>query len=101
MKNLILIKNLPKRTLTTTSQQFKYISPYDNPTPKDVDAPNVFKKAPHQKVRLIGSGFYKDVEKLQKDDHYVSNPTKAKYLANSKLRSFYDRIKGQFIEILN
>ena len=95
MKGLILAQHLSRRTLTTGSQQCKYISPYDNPMPKDVNAPNVLKYVKHQVVQRKGKGFDKEVLKLQSDDHYISDPQKARYLANSKLRSFYDTIKGK------
>lgn len=95
MKSLILAQHLSRRTLTTTSQQCKYISPYDNPMPKDKDAPNVLKFVKHQIVNRKTKGFDKEVLKLQRDDHYISNPEKAKCLANSKLRSFYDTIKAK------
>lgn len=93
MKSLLLAQNLSRRSLTTSATQCKYISPYDNPMPKDVNAPNVLKWVKHQVVHRKTKGFDKEVMKLQKDDHYISNPEKAKYLANSKLKSFYDTIK--------
>ena len=102
MKNLLLVQHLSRRTLTTGSVQCKYISPYDNPMPKDKDAPNVLKKVKHQMVSRKTKGFDKEVSKLQKDDHYISNPEKARYLANSKLKSFYDTIKAKgYVHSLN
>ena len=95
MKNLLLAQHLTRRTLTTTSQQCKYISPYDNPMPKDVNAPNVLKYVKHQEIKRMTKGFDKEVLKVQRDDHYISNPEKARHLANSKLRSFYDSIKAK------
>lgn len=102
MKNLILARNLNlsvsststiKRNLTTTNNLCKYISPYDNPMPKDTEAPNVFKLAEWQKVKWKGSGLDVEIKKLQRDDSYCSNPVKAKLLSESKLQSFHDAIK--------